>query len=86
MLATMISSAMKLVVLACVVVPAVAQQGRSIRRLDGTVISANEAESVAAAELKADGVTGAQIAILNHGHPVWSYGVSACGMWRRICR
>jgi CubicO group peptidase (beta-lactamase class C family) len=74
MLAGMISSAMKVVLLACVVVSAVAQQGRSIRRLDGTVVSANKAESLAAAELKADGVTGAQVAILNHGHLVWSYG------------
>ena len=74
MLATMIFSAMKVVVLACVVVPAVAQQGRSIRRLDGTAVSASEAERIAGAELKADGVTGAQIAILNQGRLVWGYG------------
>jgi len=73
MLATMTYPAMKIVLLACVVVPAVAQQAGSIRRLDGSVISASDAQSLASVELKADGVTGAQIAILNHGHLVWSY-------------
>jgi CubicO group peptidase (beta-lactamase class C family) len=73
MLADMISSTIKFVLLVCVTVPAVAQQHKTIHRLDGTVVSASEAESIASAELKADGVTGAQIAILNHGHQVWSY-------------
>jgi len=36
-------------------------------------MSASDAQRLASAELKADGVTGAQIAILNHGHLVWSY-------------
>jgi CubicO group peptidase (beta-lactamase class C family) len=62
------------VLLACVVVPAIGQQAGSIRRLDGTKISAGEAEKIAASELKADGVMGAEIAILNHGHRVWTYG------------
>ena len=73
MLGSMISSAMKIVLLGCVVTAAVAQKAGSIRRLDSSVISASEAERIAAAELKADGVTGAQIAILNHGRLVWSY-------------
>jgi CubicO group peptidase (beta-lactamase class C family) len=73
MLTDMTSSVMKLVLLACVVVPAVAQRDVAIHRLDGSVVSASEAEKIAAAELKADGVTGAQIAILNHGRLVWSY-------------
>ncbi len=74
MLAGMISPATKVVLLACVVVSAVGQQRQVIRRLDGKVVSASEAERVAAAELKADGVMGAEIAILNHGHTVWTYG------------
>src|ERR1700760_4180182 len=74
MLGARTSFVMKFVLLGCVVVPAVGQQGQGIRRLDGKKISAGEAEAIAAAELKADGVTGAQLAILNHGRMVWSYG------------
>ena len=73
MLADMISAAMKVLLLACIAVPAVAQHDQVIHRLDGSVLSASEAASIAAAELKADGVMGAQIAILNDGHLIWSY-------------
>ena len=59
--------------IACIAVPAVAQHAQIIRRLDGTHISPGQAESIASAELKADKVTGAQIAILNRGHMVWTY-------------
>ncbi|QMV18974.1 serine hydrolase [Granulicella sp. 5B5] len=60
---------------ACAVsMPALAQRDGVIRRLDGTVLSRAQAEEIAATELKADGVTGAEIAILNHGRLVWSYG------------
>jgi CubicO group peptidase (beta-lactamase class C family) len=52
-------------------------QAQSIRRLDGTVLSATKANSIADAELKSDHVMGAQMAILNHGHLVWlhTYGL-----------
>ena len=73
MLADMIFPATRIVLLAWVAMPAVAQHDTVIHKLDGTVVSASEAASIAGAELKADGVTGAQVAILNHGHRVWSY-------------
>jgi CubicO group peptidase (beta-lactamase class C family) len=73
MLVPMIFRATRIVVLAWLVAPGVAQQVDVFQRLDGSVMSASEAERIAAAELKADGVTGAQIAILNHGRLVWSY-------------
>lgn len=44
----------------------------SIRRLDGSTITADEAESFARKTLDAVHVTGAQIAVLNRGHLVWS--------------
>jgi CubicO group peptidase (beta-lactamase class C family) len=52
-------------------------QAQSIRRLDGTVLSATKATSIADAELKNDHVMGAQLAILNHGRLVWlhTYGL-----------
>ncbi len=74
MLAGMNFSAMKFVLLAFLAAPAMAQRNGLIQRLDGRVVSASEAKAVASAELKADGVTGAQVAILNHGRLVWSYG------------
>ncbi|HTH53506.1 MAG TPA: serine hydrolase domain-containing protein [Edaphobacter sp.] len=45
----------------------------SLRRLDGTRISIAEAESTARNILTQNHVTGAQIAILNHGRVVWSF-------------
>ncbi|WP_263358911.1 serine hydrolase domain-containing protein [Acidicapsa ligni] len=44
----------------------------TIRRLDGSTISGSDAESFAKKTLEAAHVTGAQIAVLNSGHLVWS--------------
>ncbi|HEX3466915.1 MAG TPA: serine hydrolase, partial [Candidatus Elarobacter sp.] len=59
--------------LICLTVPALAQRDGTIHRLDGTTISAGRAASIATAELTADRVTGAQIAIINRGRVVWTY-------------
>jgi CubicO group peptidase (beta-lactamase class C family) len=48
-------------------------QDSSIRRLDGTAISADQAKTIADTELNADHVMGAQLAVLNGGHVVWTY-------------
>jgi CubicO group peptidase (beta-lactamase class C family) len=50
-----------------------AQAQGSIRRLDGTRLTPAQASAIADKELAADHVMGAQLAILNHGHPVWTY-------------
>ncbi|MGH9645647.1 MAG: serine hydrolase domain-containing protein [Bryobacteraceae bacterium] len=52
----------------------------SIRRLDGTTITTAEARSFAQKTLDAAHVTGAQIAVLDRGHLVWS---EAFGLRRR---
>lgn len=49
-----------------------ADQPSAIRRLDGTTITAAEAEAFARKTLEAAHVTGAQIAVLNGGRLVWS--------------
>ena len=54
--------------------------GPDIRRLDGTKISAADAEAFARKTLASAHVTGAQIAVLNGGHLVWS---AAFGLRRR---
>lgn len=64
--------------------PVFAQKAPSIHRLDGTVISSSEAESIAADELKRDGVTGAQIAILNQGRVVWMHGFGLRDVERQL--
>jgi CubicO group peptidase (beta-lactamase class C family) len=58
----------------CLVIPAIApaQSGQSIRRLDGSKISVQDADAFAGKTLKDAQVTGAQIAVLNHGRLVWS--------------
>jgi len=58
-------------------VPASAQT--AIQRLDGTTITAADAESFARKTLADNHVTGAQIAVLNHGQLVWSaaFGLAA---------
>lgn len=50
-----------------------AQPGR-IHRLDGTTIAVKDAEDFAQKSLAAAHVTGAEIAVLNKGKLVWSYG------------
>ena len=44
----------------------------SIRRLDGSTISMDEANSFAQKTLEAAHVTGAQLAVLDHGQLVWN--------------
>ena len=50
-----------------------------IRRLDGSKITFADAEALARRNLAENHVTGAQIAVLNHGHLVWnhSFGLRA---------
>lgn len=48
-------------------------QAEPIRRVDGVTIAPARAAAIADAELKADHVMGAQLAILNHGHVVWTH-------------
>ena len=50
-----------------------AQAAPAILRLDGTSLPVARAAAIADAELKADHVMGAQIAILDHGHVVWTH-------------
>ncbi|MES2392151.1 MAG: serine hydrolase domain-containing protein [Acidobacteriota bacterium] len=51
----------------------------SITRLDGSHLSAADAQSFAAKTLAANHVTGAQLAVLNHGHLVWSASFGLAG-------
>jgi CubicO group peptidase (beta-lactamase class C family) len=60
-------------VLIAACVATVASAAPSIRRLDGQLLSPRAAAVVADKELKADHVMGAQIAILNRGHLVWTH-------------
>ncbi len=66
----------------CLVLPAIAraQSGQSIRRLDGSKISLQDADAFAGKTLNDAHVTGAQIAVLNQGRLVWS---AAYGLRRR---
>lgn len=48
------------------------QSTQKIRRLDGSTISATEAEDFAKRTLDEQRVTGTQIAVINHGKLVWS--------------
>jgi len=50
-----------------------------IQRLDGTTITAADAESFARKTLAGNHVTGAQIAVLNHGKLVWSAAFGLAG-------
>lgn len=56
------------------------QQPRFIRRLDGSKISVQEADSFAKKTLATARVTGAEIAVLDRAHLVWS---AAYGLRRR---
>ncbi len=57
--------------LLCTLLPAQAQ--KPIRRLDNTTITPAAAEAFATKTLAENHVTGAQLAILNHGKLAWSY-------------
>lgn len=50
-----------------------ANKPAEIHRLDGSKITIAEAEALAARTLAANHVTGAQIAVLNQGHLVWTH-------------
>jgi CubicO group peptidase (beta-lactamase class C family) len=54
-----------------------AQVSESVHRLDGSGISIQEADAIAKKTLAGAHVTGAEIAIINHGRLVWvaSYGL-----------
>lgn len=52
--------------------PSLSQGAEPIHRLDGTTISPSRAREIAEEELANNHVMGAQIAILNRGHLVWS--------------
>ena len=71
-----------LVLTSCLVVSSFASspKGSPIRRLDGTTISISDAEAFARKTLTDAHVTGAQIAVLDKGHLVWS---QAFGLRRR---
>ena len=64
--------------------PAFGKGSAVVRRLDGTTISSRRAESIAAGELRNDHVTGAQLAILNHGHVVWSWAFGVRDMEKQL--
>ncbi|WP_263408177.1 serine hydrolase domain-containing protein [Terriglobus tenax] len=57
--------------------PFASQAQSTIHRLDGTTLTPAEASSIVRGTLTAGHITGAQIAILNHGRPVWvqSFGL-----------
>jgi CubicO group peptidase (beta-lactamase class C family) len=69
----------------CSLLPAFAAErpavSGEIHRLDGSKISISDAEAFAKKTLEANHVTGAEIAVLNHGHLVWSaaFGVRRKG-------
>src|ERR1035437_6530674 len=56
------------------------QAAEVIRRLDGTTMSADAANAFAGKTLEAAHVTGAEIAVINHGRLVWS---AAFGLRRK---
>jgi CubicO group peptidase (beta-lactamase class C family) len=55
------------------ILAASAAHAAPIHRLDGTAIAPSQAAAIADAELKADSVTGAQLAILNRSRVVWTH-------------
>jgi CubicO group peptidase (beta-lactamase class C family) len=59
--------------LLAVVLGSVANAAPAIHRLDGTAVSDARAAAIADAEFKADHVMGAQLAILDRGHVVWTH-------------
>jgi CubicO group peptidase (beta-lactamase class C family) len=63
----------KLLLVIVLVLPASGQAPPVIHRLDGTILSAAQASEIATAELAINHVTGAQLAILNRGHVVWTH-------------
>jgi len=75
----MYSTSYKLLSLALAVGCVAASAQTTIQRLDGTTITAADAESFARKTLADNHVTGAQIAVLNHGQLVWSaaFGLAA---------
>ena len=66
-------NALRTAALVCGFGLSLALHAQTIRKLDGTTITAPEAEAFASKTLAANHVTGAQIAVLNKGKLVWSY-------------
>lgn len=60
-------------IVAALVLMSAAQASSVIPRLDGTTLPVTRAAAIADAELKADDVMGAQIAVLDHGRVVWTH-------------
>jgi CubicO group peptidase (beta-lactamase class C family) len=71
--------ALLLTCIAFLSVASLAQQPLSILRLDGTSITAADAEAFARATFASQHVAGAQIAVLNHGQLVWSSAFGLAG-------
>jgi CubicO group peptidase (beta-lactamase class C family) len=59
--------------------PSAAQPPNKIHRLDGTTITAADATAFARKTLAEQHVTGAQLAVLNNGHLVWSEAFGLAG-------
>jgi CubicO group peptidase (beta-lactamase class C family) len=55
------------------VLPVFGQTLPAIHRLDGATVTPARANTIASSEFTRDHVTGAQLAILNHGRVVWTY-------------
>jgi CubicO group peptidase (beta-lactamase class C family) len=64
---------MRIFPLALCTLLAATSAAQTITRLDGSHVTAAEAEAFARRTLAENNVTGAQIAVLNHGHEVWSF-------------
>lgn len=64
---------MRSLLLATLLLAASARSQEKIARLDGKIISGEEARRIADAQLDADSVAGAQLAILNKGRVVWTH-------------
>ena len=65
--------------LALLTLSAASADAQAIRRLDGSVITVARADSIARSTFAAEGVTGAQLAVVDEGKLVWS---AAYGMRR----
>jgi CubicO group peptidase (beta-lactamase class C family) len=73
------STSYKLLSLALALGCIAASAQTAIQRLDGTTITAADAESFARKTLADNRVTGAQIAVLNHGQLIWSAAFGLAG-------
>ena len=65
--------------LLAITIPVIAQKSAAITRLDGSTITTTEAEAFARKTLAEAHVTGAQLAVLNHGKLAWSFAFGLAG-------